>query len=114
VILPVRAASAILALLVAATAVGAEALGTADADGRAPVLAVVAGRSTDLVVLDGGHDRGFRPGTVCNVSRAGRAFGALVIAEAGLRRSVALILSLDESAAIAAGDLVTPRANPRI
>ena len=59
-------------------------------------------------------DRGFRPGTVCNVSRDGRAFGALVIAEAGLHRSVALILSLDNSAGINAGDLVTPRANPRI
>ena len=35
-------------------------------------------------------------------------------AEAGLRRSVALILSLDPSAAITSGDLVTLRANPRI
>jgi hypothetical protein len=104
------------ALLVAATAVGAEArtLGTAEADGKAPVVAVVYARSTDLVVLDGGHDRGFRPGTVCNVSRDGRAFGAVVIAEAGLHRSVALILSLDSSAQITSGDLVTPRANPRI
>jgi hypothetical protein len=104
------------ALLVAATAAGAEvrALGAAEADGKAPVVAVVTARTTDLVVLDGGHDRGFRPGTVCNVSRDGRAFGALVIAEAGLHRSVALILSLDNSAGINAGDLVTPRANPRI
>jgi len=104
------------ALLVAATAVGAEArtLGMAEADGKAPVVAVVSARSTDLVVLDGGHDRGFRPGTVCNVSRDGRAFGAIVIAEAGLHRSVALILSLDSSAQITSGDLVTPRANPRI
>lgn len=103
-------------LLVAATAVGAEAraLGSADADGKAPVVAVVSARATDLVVLDGGHDRGFRPGTVCNVSRAGRVFGALVVAEAGLSRSVALILSLDDAAGIVAGDLVTPRANPRI
>jgi hypothetical protein len=48
------------------------------------------------------------------VSRDGRAFGAVVIAEAGLRRAVALILSLDPSAAITAGDLVTLRANSRI
>ena len=107
---------AISALLGAAPAVGAEAraLGSAEADGRAPVVAVVSARSTDLVVLAAGHDRGFRPGTVCNVSRDGRAFGALVIAEAGLHRSVALILSLDNPAGIIAGDLVTPRANPRI
>jgi hypothetical protein len=104
------------ALLVAATAVGAEvrALGAAEADGKAPVVAVASARATDLVILDGGHDRGFRPGTVCNVSRNGRAFGAVVIAEAGLHRSVALILSLETSAGILAGDLVTPRANPRI
>ena len=104
------------ALLVAATAVGSEAraLGAAEADGKAPVVAVVSARATDLVVLDGGHDRGFRPGTVCNVSRDGRAFGAVVIAEAGLHRSVALILSLDNSAGIIAGDLVTLRANSRI
>jgi hypothetical protein len=103
-------------LLVTAFAVGAEAraLGAAEADGKAPVVAVVSARTTDLVVLDGGHDRGFRPGTVGNVSRDGVAFGALVIAEAGLHRSVALILSLDDSAAVLAGDLVTPRANPRI
>jgi len=104
------------ALLVAATAAGAEArvLGAAEADGKAPVVAVVSARATDLVVLEGGHDRGFRPGTVCNVSRAGRAFGAVVIAEAGRHRSVALILSLDPAAQITSGDLVTPRANPRI
>ena len=54
------------ALLVAATAVGAEVrvLGSAEADGKAPVVAVITARATDLVVLDGGHDRGFRPGTV--------------------------------------------------
>ena len=104
------------ALLVAATAVGAEVrvLGSAEADGKAPVVAVITARATDLVVLDGGHDRGFRSGTVCNVSRDGRAFGAVVIAEAGRHRSVALILSLDASAQISSGDLVSPRANPRI
>ena len=48
------------------------------------------------------------------MSRDGRAFGAVVIAEAGLSRSVALIVSLDNQAGILAGDLVTPRANPRI
>lgn len=111
-----RTVLAMSALLVAASAAGAEArvLGAAEADGKAPVVAVVSARATDLVVLDGGHDRGFRPGAVCNVNHEGRAIGAVVIAEAGLRRSVALILSLDPSAAIVAGDLVTLRANPRI
>jgi hypothetical protein len=104
------------ALFLAATAVGApvRALGAAEADGKAPVVAVVTARTTDLVVLGAGHDRGFRPGTICNVSRDGRPFGAVVIAEAGLHRSVALILSLDNPTGILAGDLVSPRANPRI
>jgi hypothetical protein len=112
----VRNVLAMSALLVAASAVGAEArvLGAAEADGKAPVVAVVSARATDLVVLGAGHDRGFRPGTICNVSRDGRALGAVVIAEAGLSRSVALILSLDAQTGILAGDLVTPRANPRI
>ena len=105
---------AISALFTAAFASGAEAFGAAEADGKAPVIAIVPARATDLVVLDGGHDRGFRPGAVCNVARAGRSLGTLVIAEAGLRRSVALILSLDAAVVIAAGDLVTLRANPRI
>lgn len=111
-----RHALALSALLVATSVVGAEtrALGAAEADGAAPVISVISARSTDLVILGGGHDRGFRPGTVCNVSRNGRAFGALIIAESGTHRAVALILSLEGAAAITAGDLVTLRANPRI
>ena len=104
------------ALFVAASAVAGETrvLGPAEADGKAPVAAVLPGRSTDLVVLAGGYDRGFRPGSVCTVSRDGRAFGTVVIAEAARTRAVALILSLDSGAALAVGDLVSPRANPRI
>ena len=111
-----RTAFALLALSVAASACAAESrvLGSAEADGKAPVAAVLPGRSTDLVVLEGGYDRGFRPGSVCTVSRDGRAFGAVVIAEAARSRAVALILSLDPGAAISRGDLVSPRANPRI
>lgn len=117
-ILAVRTASSLLLLSVAALAVGAEALGPAEADGKGAVVQVLAGRDADLVVLAAGHDRGFRPGAVCTVSREGRPFGTVVIAEASRARAVALILSLDPAPAAVAriqpGDVVATRANPRI
>jgi hypothetical protein len=104
-----------LLLPVAAFAAGAGALGSAEADGKGAVVQVLAGRDADLVVMAGGHDRGFRPGAVCTVSRDGRPFGTVVVAEAARSRSIALILSLDASAArIQAGDVVAIRANPRL
>ncbi len=108
-----------LLLSVAASAAGAGALGSAEADGKGAVVQVLAGRDADLVVVAGGHDRGFRPGAVCTVSRDGRPFGTVVVAEAARSRSVALILSLDPAAdataaRIRAGDVVSTRANPRI
>ena len=112
-----RAASALFLLTVAASAAGAEALGLAEADGKGAVVQVLAGRDADLVVVVGGHDRGFRPGAVCTVSRDGRPFGTVVIAEAARARAVALILSLDPAPAgarILPGDVVATRANPRI
>lgn len=111
-----RTATALLALFVAASAdaAGSRVLGSAEADGKAPVAAVLPGRATDLVVVEGGYDRGFRPGSVCTVSRDGKAFGSVVIADATRERAVALILSLDSGTGITAGDLVSPRANPRI
>jgi hypothetical protein len=116
VILPVRAALAMLVLPVAAFAADAVLPGPAEADGKGAVLRVLVGREADLVVVAGGHDRGFRPGSVCTVSRDGRPFGTVVIAEADRSRSVALILSLDSGAAAAVrpGDVVSTRANPRI
>lgn len=104
------------AFLAAASAVaaGTRALGLAEADGKAPVVSVITGQTTDLVVLEGGHDRGFRPGSVCTVTRNGLPLGSVVIAEATRSRAVALILSLDAGARILSGDLVSPRANPRI
>ena len=53
------------------------------------------------------------------MSRAGRPFGTVVVAESARARSVALILSLDPAADPAAarilpGDIVATRANPRI
>ena len=114
-----RAALTMLILSVAAFAAGAVVLGSAEADGKGSVVHVLAGRDADLVVVTGGHDRGFRPGAVCTVSRDGHPFGTVVIAESVRSRSVALILSLDPLAAsssprIQPGDVVSTRANPRI
>ncbi len=112
-----RVASSILAAFFVATTVcvaGGRVMGSAEAVGRAAVVEVVAGRSTDLVVLGSGYNQGFRPGTVCTVTRAGRALGSVVVAESTEQRAVALILSLDDQARIANGDVVSLRANPRI
>ena len=108
-----------LLLSVAAFAADAGKLGSAEADGKGAVVQVLAGRDADLVVVAGGHDRGFRPGAVCTVSRDGRPFGTVVVAESARARSVALILSLDpaadsSAARILPGDVVATRANPRI
>ncbi len=94
-------------------------LAPADSDGRALVASVVPGSSAGLLVLDGGSARGLPPGAVCTVSRDGRPFGTVVVAEAARSRSVALILSLDPAAdapaaRIQPGDVVATRANPRI
>ena len=112
-----RVASTIFAFLFVATAVcvaGGRVMGSAEAVGRAQVVEVVTGRTTDLVVLANGYDQGFRPGTVCTVTRAGRAFGSVIVAESSEQRAIALILSLDDKARITAGDVVNLRANPRI
>lgn len=108
-----------LLLSVAAFAADAGKLGSAEADGKGAVVQVLSGRDADLVVVAGGHDRGFRPGAVCTVSRDGRPFGTVVVAESARSRSIALILSLDSAADPAAariqpGDVVATRANPRI
>ena len=111
-----RLALPLSVLLASAAAVcaGARTSGSAESNGRANVVEVVAGRSADLVVLAAGYGEGLRPGAVCTVSRAGQAFGSIVVADASERRAVALILSLDDGARIQPGDAVTLRANPRI
>lgn len=111
-----RFALSMSVLLASAAAVcaGSRTLGSAESNGQANVVEVVVGRSADLVVLASGYDAGLRPGAVCTVSRAGQAFGSIVVADASERRAVALILSLDGGARINPGDTVTLRANPRI
>lgn len=112
-----RSAYSILAALFVATSVCVAAgrvVGSAEAVGRASVVQVVASSSTDLVVLASGYNQGFRPGNVCTVTRSGRALGSVVVAESTEQRAVALILSLDDNARIAAGDVVNLRANPRL
>ncbi len=92
----------------------ARILGSAEAEGRATVAQVIAGKNTDLVVVSGGYNCGLRPGAVCTVTHEGRAYGSVIVAEATEQRAVALILSLDSSKQITLGDTITLRPNPRI
>lgn len=112
-----RFTNSIFALFVAMVlTIVAEArmLGSAEAEGRAKVIQVVAGQHTDLVVVSGGYNCGLRPGAVCTVIHEGRAYGSVIVAEATEQRAVALILSLDSSTQITSGDIITLRPNPRI
>jgi len=112
-----RFSHSIFALFVATVitvAVNGRALGSAEAEGRAKVAQVIAGNNTDLVVVSGGYNCGLRPGAVCTVTREGRAFGSVIVAEATEQRAIALILSLDSSTQITSGDMITLRPNPRI
>lgn len=93
---------------------GEPALGSAGSQGRAPVESVVAGRESDLVLIQGGYALGLRPGMVCSVNRLTAPVAQVVIVEANVERAVALVLSLAPSAEILAGDSVEARANSRI
>lgn len=107
--------AASLTLLLAATLGAAEpARGPAVATGLVAVAAVLPGESADLVVLDGGHAQGIRPGMVCGVTRAGRPVARLVVAESRETRSVALVLALAPGETLRSGDRAEARANPRI
>ena len=111
-----RLVISILACLLAPFAVARDgrALGTAGSSGRAAVTEVVLSQSADLIVLSAGYNHGFRPGSVCLVTRESKPLATIVIAEASEQRAVALILSLENQQTIAAGDTVALRANPRI
>lgn len=88
--------------------------GSAVAIGSARISAVLPGAEADLVVIEGGHAQGLRPGMVCGVLRSGRAVARLVVAESRETRSVALVLALAAGESILPGDLAEARANPRI
>jgi len=115
-VIPVRSVLATACLLAAASASGAETRvpASAESDGRALVSSVVAGRSADLLVLDGGYASGLRPGVVCTLSRAGASLGSVIVAESSRSRSVALVLELAPGAVVASGDAVAVRANTRL
>ena len=106
--------SALFTAMVLTIAVEARTLSSAEAEGRAKVAQVIAGNNTDLVVVSGGYNCGLRPGAVCTVTHAGRAFGSVIVAEATEQRAIALILSLESSTQITSGDTITLRPNPRI
>jgi hypothetical protein len=106
--------AASLCLVLASLGAGERAPGPAVATGVVPVAAVLPGEAADLVILDGGHAQGIRPGMVCGVSRAGRPLARLIVAESLETRAVALVLDLAPGEVLRPGDRAEARANPRI
>jgi hypothetical protein len=109
-----RLAASLCLLLAAVSGAGEAAPGPATAAGAARIAAVLPGESADLVVLEGGHAQGIRPGMVCSVSRAGRPVARVIVAESRETRAVALVLELASGETLRPGDHAEARANPRI
>ncbi len=72
---------------------------------RAPVDSIVSAPAADFVILDGGLEQGLRLGMVCVVTRGNRELGELIIIESRIDRAAALILELDASISLQAGDI---------
>ena len=70
----------------------------------ATVSEVIPSDAADVVILEGGLDRGLRLGMVCEVSRGTQEVGQLIVIESGRSRSAALILSLNQDSFIQSGD----------
>lgn len=70
----------------------------------ATVSEVIPSDAADVVILEGGLDRGLRLGMVCDVSRGAQELGQLLVIDSGRRRAAALILSLTQDSFIQSGD----------
>ncbi len=62
--------------------------------------------AADLVLIDAGHEAGFRQGMVCVASRDGESLGELLLVDLRPRAASALILDLKSGAALRTGDRV--------
>ena len=72
---------------------------------QAEVLSVLAAKSMDVVLLDGGYDQGFRSGMRCRVIGDDKQTGELILVEVRRNHSAALIIELSESYTIQEGDI---------
>lgn len=71
---------------------------------QAPVAEIVSSPDTDIVILGGGLEQGFRLGMACRVGRGFKEIGELIIIETRSDRSAALITELSENSFIQVGD----------
>lgn len=74
----------------------------------APVAKLVPTLAADVVILDGGLERGLRLGMVCRVTRglqSQQIIGELIIIESRSDRAAGLILELVKDSTIQAGDI---------
>lgn len=74
--------------------------------GQARITQVVAASSSDIVVLDAGHEEGLRQGMVCSVIRADEKLAELVLVDLRPRTASALILNLKSDRSLQSGDAV--------
>jgi len=69
------------------------------------LLTVANGEAADLVVVDAGSQQGIEPGMVLQVTHLGESRGELLVTRTGQKCSVALILEINDTQAMAAGDM---------
>ena len=74
--------------------------------GSARVTQIARTSAADLVLVDAGHEAGFRQGMVCAASRDGQKVGELRLVDLRPRAASALILDLQSGRGLQPGDLV--------
>jgi hypothetical protein len=74
--------------------------------GSARIARLASLPAADLVVLDAGHEAGFRQGMVCIATRAGEKLGELLLVDLRPRTASALILDLNAGQVLLPGDQV--------
>lgn len=72
---------------------------------RALVARVVATATADVVLLEGGHNEGFRDGMACEIFRGNELIAELMIVHCETERSAALITALRADTGIHPGDV---------
>jgi hypothetical protein len=72
----------------------------------ARVTRLAATPAADLVLIDAGHEAGFRQGMVCVATRGGEKIGELLLVDLRPRAASALILDLNTGRGLQPGDRV--------
>lgn len=94
-------------VLLSLVAVAPLSVCAATSSGTVGVVAVQPSRVADLVLLGRGLDAGLRQGMVCRVTRGTADIAEILLVEARLQSSAALIVSLAPGQTIQAGDVAS-------